>query len=510
MKVKMCLMFGVLLALFYSVYAFADDNVWIINATGKPAWVYVTKKGRAGVDKTVKDIKQKLDSQNAMQAEGVNITDVYVWPSNDSSPSGEKVRDEAKKLGLHVSYKDQKRIYCIVENGKYKLSEKTNVSNKYPGWADIIAKADKDGSTESNPWVGKDKRELINKFKAIPVRGKKVSAWDVNNLIPDAYDASKKKVLFQSITEFLDIKDREEGWSHIQGVKRMPAWLNLGQYIILSSGQYTNFEPHLFVAKLDSVSASGALKSNDSADKKGDRVVAKIVIDKKPYWHPGGIDVCGKHLIVPISTWKTATSNSKFVIYDISNPEKPLKVVESPHAGNLSAAALTRLPNNYYLLALLNGNIEMYYSKSTTLADGFYSTPTVKLPKGGLLAGGAQNINFVTAGDGTLMMTGSANTKETSPIINGEDHIDLYEITYDIQKMEAINKALKEGKTSDLLPLDTVSVNNIDSKRMYCSDDHCNFNSAADLDIVSRNSLGILAAYHWAEGDKFRMTIFSD
>jgi hypothetical protein len=494
-----------------ALYCFGEDDVWIINATGQPAWVYVTKKGQAGLDEMAKDIKAKLNAQSSMNASGVNITDVYIWPTNVSSPSEDKIRDEAKILNLHVDYKGQKQIFVVQKNGEYKLADRTIVSSNYPDWNSLVGKAEKNGSIESSPWVGSTKQDLISMFAEIPTTGEKIAGWDINNLVPSAYDANKAKVLFQSIGEFLDLHDRKEGWSHFQGIKRLPAWLGLGQYIALNSGQYTNFQAHLFIVKLDSESATECLQGNEGVNHKKDRIIKKIVLGKKPFWHPGGIDICGKYLVVPLASWKVQKDEdieTKTVIYDIENPENPIEVFVLKKKKNVQAVTLTRLPNNYYLLLLRSGRLEFYYSKSTNLADGFFDTPTVSLPKSGILFGGCQNLNFITAGDGSLMMVTTYNTKSTAPIINGEDRADFYEVVYNLKNLELINDSLKNGQPSTINSFDTIAIRRLISKHMFCSDGYGNFSAAADIDIVSQDQINLLTVYHWTDSGTIRMTIF--
>ena len=170
---------------------------------------------------------------------------------------------------------------------------------------------------------------------------------------------------------------------------------------------------------------------------------------------------------------------------------------------------MARLPNNHYLLIFNGDTIDFYYSKSTNINDGFFNSPTASIPAQGILSHNPQSINCITAGNGTLFMTASYNTKSTAPIINGEDHITLYSIDYSIKNLETNNSDLSAEKKPSISSFKTIAVHPIADKHFTCKGDYCNFAAAASVDTISRNKFDILGVYHWVKDKQIRMTIFS-
>jgi hypothetical protein len=56
----------------------------------------VKKKGRAGVDSSVKDAQEKLGPLAGMEENGVNITDIYVCSNTDKKLSESDIQEMAK------------------------------------------------------------------------------------------------------------------------------------------------------------------------------------------------------------------------------------------------------------------------------------------------------------------------------------------------------------------------------------------------------------------------------
>lgn len=515
---KYCLVVGVLLA---GTYAWAQ-RVWVYNATSAPVWVVVKKKGRAGVDSSVADTKQKVAPLSYLSDEGVNITDIYVCEDSNKALSQKEIEEKASKNSLHRSYSsDNPRYFVRKDNAKLKLDTTVSISSSnYPSWNNLVSAAEKRGSAQSNPWVGSSGSELIQIFKKISKDGFPLSSYDPRGIISERYDEKKAKTVLATIKDALKIEERIQGWTHFQGGVRLPNWLNLGNYVVLSGGTYTDdpktCKPNLFLLKLENQSQSGTLKQLDTKSDPKNVVVKDFVSVQQgskdasaPYWHPGGLGLCGRYLIVPVAKLKHDLKGTKIQIYDIKNPENATMIVELASPFNYAAVDMARLPNNLYLLAGLDGSrLDFYVSKSTNISDGFYSQPTVALPSNGMVEKDSQNISLITAGDGTLFMAMTNNTNSSSPLISGDDKLWVFKIDYDMAKIEAINKELAQGKTATISPFDAISTSKVVDMKLDCGGSWCNFRASGFVYPISDKKLEILGVYHWVVDGMIKMKVF--
>lgn len=388
---------------------------------------------------------------------------------------------------------------------------------------DLIAQADKNGSEFDNPWVN----NVVKAFDNIPAKAsKKVMLEDSNNIVPEEFEASKANVVFQTVLEFLNIADRMEGLSHIQSVKAIPrspfVYLTLNHkptekaYLVIAQRATTliasDFDPESkdVLAKLK---IAGRIKAYGQ-----DRIVDIFEIGSGNMNHPGGVDVCGKYLAIPLEGKHPLQSRVVFydtkeacagtthpagsITYKHAPDDRPTKIDTEIAMDGIGcmAVSLARLPNGHYLLGAITNKkrLNLYYSKTTKLEEGFEPEPRAvevsldKLDRTFFY----QNLTFVTQVDGKLFLIATENTKNTAPIINGEDWMDLFELQYD-------PKSLASGQQEAKLKF-------IKGSHMDCGGAYsCNFNAAATINIYNQNILELYATPHWVDDGKITLKIFS-
>ncbi|UCD25316.1 MAG: hypothetical protein JSW51_05185, partial [Gemmatimonadota bacterium] len=206
--------------------------------------------------------------------------------------------------------------------------------------------------------------------------------------------------------------------NHFQGMQR----LRKGQYVVISGGDpHSNPKhkraSHVFVVKMGSRASRGPWGSNivkRQVPPTSDRIVKTIGIDRQ-LWHAGGVSVCGDILAVPVEC--NTPEKSRIVFYNMQDPEKPLqfKHAVKRSKGKAGAVALTRLPNDYYLLAVWSDSdkkprrLDFYISQSTRFADGFAPGPVTWYARDVVAVAGEdanfsnfQTVNFVNQTDGRL------------------------------------------------------------------------------------------------------------
>jgi len=359
----------------------------------------------------------------------------------------------------------------------------------------------KNGSEFDNPWVN----NVINNFDRIAQKASaELVAYDTHNTIPGEYYADQAKVVTQTIGEVLNIKDRIEGYSHFQSIKRVPKTT----IVYLDGGSAITKNAHLFILDMKSEPPMGPWVSNthDKTAKQRDTIVKTITLyEGITHWHPGGMDICGKYLVIPLE----GPTGTQVTFYDISDPLNPKKLNAHINiAGGCMANALARLPDDHYLAgAMMNSiSLDLYYSKTTQLEDGFFDTPTVLDVPRETSRTNYQNINFITQTDGTLFMIGTQNTKQTSPIISGQDYMDLFIIEYDIVKFANINKLIEQGKNIESKDL-AAYARCLRQKDIHC-EDRCNFNAGGTIFIKDQSSLAIYATPHWPHDKKTMFNIY--
>ena len=185
-----------------------------------------------------------------------------------------------------------------------------------------------------------------------------------------------------------------------------------------------------------------------------DIVIKNIPFDGESapwYGHPGGLQMIGDILIIALEGPKYGHNlpDSKIVFFDCSEPNNPTLLNYQLDFWSHEAAApgIVKLPDETFFMALTWGDdetIEFYRSNKTSffLEDGTedpnftFSLHSVitkdKLQE--LVDDGwwrfnrvsPQSLNFVKDTDDNLFLIGAANSKNTSPTINGEDTVWLW------------------------------------------------------------------------------------
>jgi len=350
----------------------------------------------------------------------------------------------------------------------------------------------KKGSEFNKPWV----RNLQQAFMGIPTKVKKsdyLFAWTANKIPMPRFTET-----FANRWGII-----QGGQNHFQSIMRLPYHLNLSDYIVI-----TGSDPHgrdkdnpktkgskLIVIKMGSERGKLKWNGNIKSANKNDRIVKLITFDKD-LWHAGGMDIEGKYLAVPVEKGgvdEDSGEKSKIIIFDITNPEKPLKITEVVRNGvKCGVASLIRLDDGHYLLGAFSDSdklpvrYDFYYSKTTNMKDGFEKKPHVVYAKDFQnhdIDKKYQNINFVRDyNTGEIFAIGTRNTNALAPVINGKDKAELFKITY-------------RGKKD-------IKIRNTGIERhFYCKDNQCNFNAGTGLFVPDTHHLALYAVPHWLPDD---------
>lgn len=356
------------------------------------------------------------------------------------------------------------------------------------------------GSELDNPWVN----EVLAKYDAIPQKASAEIKASSNSLIPHLYFADTASVIGELILDKLNIKKRLAGLSHFQSIKRVPGT----NYVYLDADDAQNHLAHLFVVQLASEPAKGIWHSTPAKLNPQDKVIKIIELHRgADHYHPGGMDICGKYLVIPLE----GNVGTLAAFYDISDPLNPIRL--SPNIaiqGGCMACALARLPDNHYLAGIFTNTnrMDLYYSKTIELEDGFFDIPTVYDLQREASRTNYQNINFLTQTDGTLFMIAAQNIEVTSPTISGDDYMDLFIIEYDINKFAEINKQIATHKTNSVVT-PAAYARCLRQKAFKCGD-QCNFNAGATLFIQDPNHIAIYATPHWPKDEKVRFNVYEN
>jgi hypothetical protein len=296
--------------------------------------------------------------------------------------------------------------------------------------------------------------------------------------------------------------------NHFQGIQR----LSRGRYLVIS-GADPNVAPglprasHLFIVRMASRYRTGPWGSNLVARQQppaNDAIVKTVCIDNK-LWHAGGISVCGDILAVPIES--SSPEKSHVVFYNMRKPEQPtefpLRVKRSK--AKAGAAALTRLPSGFYLLAVWSDSdrkpkrIDFYRSKTRDFSDGFSPGPVTWYARDVEAATGQdanfsnfQAINFVNQRNGRLFLVGLHNTSSEAPTRPGRDYADLYSVEFG------------EGLSQVPPVLDVPVITKVGKRQFFCNDQQCNMDGAAGVYVDSDGALHIYAAWHWRSDNLLR------
>lgn len=274
--------------------------------------------------------------------------------------------------------------------------------------------------------------------------------------------------------------------SHFEGIVRLrPSQGNA--YFILTGA--TDSAAHIFVAELNTPSATGAIVSKGNKVK--GQIIGTVIADDK-YTHAGGPAVFGNYLAVGVEAGCQALlriipgscqSASHVNFFDISDPRKLVQLpyfIDRP-SSTAGAVGLTLQQNGKFLLVVgqTDSKILDFYVSTSTDGDlskdpGWYSVGTWR--KENLVSGQwrpYQALNLVTQNDGEIFLIGSTR----DPLLIGRDYFDLFRVS-------------PNGNS--------IRISQVASKAMTCT--ACDFAAAASIYIDSSKNLRGYAA-GWLPGN---------
>lgn len=361
--------------------------------------------------------------------------------------------------------------------------------------------------------------QVTNKFNDSQVPIKHVEAEFARISTRGEYLAAKdNKAIKRKL--YTRLKDNNGGiQNHFQGIQR----LSQGQYFVVSGSDWRTPRSDLFVVKMGSRPKNGPWWSNIAITRTApdtDGIVVTIELDNK-LWHAGGMDVLGDIVVVPLEYSPPGSLDpligfhppdfgndaaSKIVFLNFKNPEKPtvlpFEIDRQREKGG--AVALTKLHNNYYLLAIWSDSddhprrLDFYLSKSVNFIDGFQSKIWTWYADDVLAVGeqdrnfsNFQTINFVRQEDEKLYLIGLHNTSDIAPDIPGKDYADLYEVDLPSSVLKSTPKVSFDEKPR---------ITKVGNLQVECKHRQCNFDAGAGA-YIDRGKLIIYAIYHWRTGE---------
>ncbi len=188
------------------------------------------------------------------------------------------------------------------------------------------------------------------------------------------------------------------------------------------------------------------ITGSDIGEKSGDliivnngEIIRRLTLDKWPYWHPGGIQLLDNILAVPVEEYKKSRI-SKIYFYnfaDVANPVKLPIFLDIPRT-SAGAVLFYRFPHGQYLIGSYNMTVvDLYFSKSNFLLDGFESNPRFSFDRRKFnLEGkppfefGAQGVNLIPQCDGKLFMVFFENTGKLTPVFSKDDRALLFSLDF--------------------------------------------------------------------------------
>lgn len=366
------------------------------------------------------------------------------------------------------------------------------------------------GSIYNNPWVQNVEEKFLNICnQGISLGAYNYNAEKTNPIIPDAHCRYRDCVLHNaglvgcSCCNFIPVGGLN---NHFQGIARLPEYLGLGNYVLVTGSNSHNdtdikFGPagHLFVIHLSSQNGQGPFRAVQSRE---DRIIGMLNLtnDAPGYNHPGGIQTCGKYLVVPM---EGPGVNGKIIFYGMDNQNNMLQLeklsIEIPvDTQSCGAAALTRLADGHYLAAHWSvSTLFLYYSAGVNLEQERYFIkiatigPTdIVSPSGsyGYFQPGQspQNINFVNDENGHLYLLTTDNTGQYTPVIKGTDFATLF-------KLDIPQNIYPDDPTGDC------KLTYLMNRAFVCNRD-ADFKAAAGFYIPNQKALALYGSYHWLKG----------
>lgn len=240
-----------------------------------------------------------------------------------------------------------------------------------------------------------------------------------------------------------------------------------------------------------------------------DRVVLRDQLDTT-YWHPGGLGLSGSVLAVPLE----GNKHSIIRFYDVDqvhdNKFKKLDDEIKRPLFKAGAAALTRLPNGFFLLAVWSDSdkltdvkklhLDFYIYKGDSIKEIDRTGPISYFPDpGSQMHHKFQSMSFVWQGKNKLerlfLMT-FENTTDKAPIYRGANVGRLFEI-------EVPNAWLSDPKEADVPQINFVNSKTFDYHRKWC-----NMDAGSSAYVDEQRQLCVYSCYHFRKRGTVRCVEF--
>jgi len=357
------------------------------------------------------------------------------------------------------------------------------------------------GSEYNNPWV----YDVEHVFNSIPSDGVHIAARNYRSgsntpAIPDLHCRYRDCVFHNAgyvgcqCCNFIPVGGLN---NHFQGVVRLPEWLGLGNYFLVTGNnphndQDTDFGPaaHLFVIKADRHHCDGSFNGLEPCE-----IIDVVTLGhgEGGYIHPGGIQTCGKYLVVPMEGGGLGRLMLYKFQYTYPNGFSIVKLnvdieIDQPSCG---AAAMTRLADGHFVVAYWrDGGIVMYVSRQTSVESGFVrfgviTTKDISSSTGrwGLYTPGcgSQGISFVNGMDDQLYLITTHNNNSWSPVRKGIDFVALFRVDFPVDESSGF-------KLTYL------------SERVVNCGRNADFQAAGGVYVPDQRALSIYGGYHWLKG----------
>jgi len=383
--------------------------------------------------------------------------------------------------------------------------------------------------------------DVESEFNSLRSNGDGLNIYDSESRLPKD-SSSFNFILPENIFWMLkgDIADGVS--SHIQGISRK------GQYLFLTGnqqgpdGNVKNGSPLLMVAKMESRPKHGPMGTNilekyqrPNLFKKRDRLVLSQVvksqkIDSRSYYHPGGIQLLGDYLVLPLE--KGLYGPSIILFWDVSNPESPKKLsyeITNRHDRSAGAVGITRLitgalKDKMLMVVAAHGKdvLNFYLSQGTDIKAPDFKLITAWTPdklghakdqKSALWAtplSAYQNTSLVTQCDGKTFLIATVGASNHLIPIPSNNYADLFEIRPDQalktqvqiffkQRREFFPQGFKRNEASfvqdlltkdlDLIFKDLNQLNSTERSNLHLP----NFSAGAGIHIASNGHLSLYA-----------------
>ncbi len=190
--------------------------------------------------------------------------------------------------------------------------------------------------------------------------------------------------------DYTSSHDNELGLGeHMQGIQRIK------QHLIVTGGVKTGIRKSQFIIiKMGSQSAlqPWSLPKYGYPYKKPDErdCIVKVIDVDRSLWHAGGIQAVGDVVAIPVYGSDKKKPGSEVRFFNFDNPESPKELtgitLVKPDIES-KAIAMTRTPDNYYVLMVWDDQVlDFHRSKTTVITEGFSETP-VRLRKSEVIGG---------------------------------------------------------------------------------------------------------------------------